>query len=130
VPGRLPTVDVQDLAGDEGGPLEIQDAVDDVADLADPAEGVECRQALVRRGVVYGGLSSTSYALTIDNSGTITASHAIITIAGSYPPTDPKLVLNNTGGSVQGQTIDSNTFGQIRSSLDPRIMQFALKYVF
>ena len=43
VPGGLPTVDVQDLAGDERGPFEIQDAVDDVADLAHPAEGVERR---------------------------------------------------------------------------------------
>ena len=39
--GGLPPVDVQDLAGDERGAFEIQDAVDDVADLAHPAEGME-----------------------------------------------------------------------------------------
>lgn len=42
----------------------------------------------------------------------------------------PTLVLTNTGGSAQGQTIDASTFGQIRTSLDPRILQFAMKYVF
>ena len=34
--GGLAAVDVQDLAGDEGRPLEVEDSVDDVADLARP----------------------------------------------------------------------------------------------
>ncbi len=35
-----------------------------------------------------------------------------------------------TGASLLGLSLAGNTFGQVRQSLDPRIMQFALKYVF
>ena len=35
-----------------------------------------------------------------------------------------------TGASLLGLSLASNTFGQIRAALDPRIMQFAVKYVF
>jgi len=34
------------------------------------------------------------------------------------------------GQGLYTQSFASNTFGQIRQSLDPRILQFALKYVF
>jgi hypothetical protein len=38
--GRLPAVDVQDLAGDERGPLEVEDSPDNVDDLPGATECV------------------------------------------------------------------------------------------
>ncbi len=55
MPGGLPAVDVQDLAGDERGALEVEDPVDHVADLAEPAEWVKAGHALVGGGVVRRG---------------------------------------------------------------------------
>jgi hypothetical protein len=43
VPGRLTAVDVQRLARDERGALEIENALDDVGDLPDAAKRVEAR---------------------------------------------------------------------------------------
>jgi hypothetical protein len=74
-----------------------------------------------------------SFDVSLSRTFAIHESQKIEIRAEAYNLTNsfrPTLVLNGNGGSVQGQTIDSNTFGQIRSSLDPRIMQFALKYVF
>ena len=46
-------------------------------------------------------------------------------VTNSFRPT-----FVTTGASILGLSLAINTFGQIRNSLDPRIMQFALKYVF
>ena len=59
VSSRPTAVDVQRLAGDEGGVFEIEDPVDDVADLAEPANGLEGGHALVGRVVVHGGLDDS-----------------------------------------------------------------------
>ena len=39
VSGGLPAVDMQSFAGDKCGVFEIEDPVDDIADLSDPADG-------------------------------------------------------------------------------------------
>ena len=47
MPSRLPTVDMEDLPGDEGGLLEIENPVDNVADLARATDRVDGGQAVV-----------------------------------------------------------------------------------
>src|SRR5258705_13021771 len=53
--GALAAVDVQDLAGDERGGFEVGDGVDDVADLAHPADRVQTGKDLVGLGRVHRG---------------------------------------------------------------------------
>jgi hypothetical protein len=58
VSSGLTAIDVQDLAGDEAGSVEVEDRVGDVTDLADPADGVEAGHAVVGRAVVLGGFAT------------------------------------------------------------------------
>jgi len=55
VRGGLAAVDVQDLARDKGGLLEVEDAVDHVADVAYPTERVQGFQYRVRIRVMQWG---------------------------------------------------------------------------
>ena len=48
----LAAVDVQGLAGDEGGSFEIEDSLDDVVNLTDTSKGVKGRQGVVRTRVL------------------------------------------------------------------------------
>ena len=48
--GALAAVDVQDLAGHEGGTFEIKDRIDDVLDLAHVADRVQGAERRVRFG--------------------------------------------------------------------------------
>src|SRR3978361_641162 len=45
---------MQDLAGAERRPLEVEDSVKDVTDLTESAEGMKCGEALVGRSVAHG----------------------------------------------------------------------------
>jgi uncharacterized protein GlcG (DUF336 family) len=54
--GGLAPVDVQNLSGDERGAFEIENAVHDVADLADATDGMKRARAFVRCRIVQRGL--------------------------------------------------------------------------
>jgi hypothetical protein len=54
--GGLTPVDVQNLTGDERGAFEMENAVHDVADLADAADGMKRAQAFVRCKIVQRSL--------------------------------------------------------------------------
>src|SRR4051794_311332 len=58
--GALTAVDVQGLAGDERGTFEIEDPVDDIADLAGPTDGVQRSARLVGPGPYVGVLMTPS----------------------------------------------------------------------
>src|SRR6476659_7031857 len=51
----LATIHMQDLAGDEAGILQIEDRVDDVVDLAETTDRMQCRQGVVGRRIVHRG---------------------------------------------------------------------------
>src|SRR6478752_3821809 len=59
MPRALAAVDVQDLARHEGGLLEVQHGVDDVPDVAQPAERMQTSQRIVGGRVVHGCLHYT-----------------------------------------------------------------------
>src|SRR5262249_42736500 len=61
---------------------------------------------------------SLSRAFNVRESQRVEARFEAYKVRNSFRPQNPSAV------------VSQNTFGQIRQSYDPRIMQFALKYVF
>jgi len=61
---------------------------------------------------------SVSRTISVRESQKIEVRGEAFNVTNSFHPFDPTAVLN------------SNTFGQITAARDPRIMQFALKYIF
>jgi hypothetical protein len=59
VSGGLTTVDMQRFAGDERGLFEVENSLDHIADLTQPAEGVKADHALVGRGVMVRSLDDS-----------------------------------------------------------------------
>src|SRR5581483_288834 len=77
------------------------------------------------------GPKSWSFDMALSRRFQILERHALEFRVEAYNVTNSfRPSLATTGASAQGLVLTSNTFGQIRNSLDPRIMQFALKYVF
>lgn len=55
MPSALTAVDVQDLPDDERSVLEVDDRLDDIANLTHPAKRVELGEGFVRLGRVHRG---------------------------------------------------------------------------
>ncbi len=84
----------------------------------------------VGRNSVVGPVS-WSFDMALSRTFRITETQKLELRAEAYNVTNsfrPNLV--TLGQGLTTNSLASNTFGQIRAALDPRIMQFALKYVF
>jgi hypothetical protein len=77
------------------------------------------------------GLSRWDFDMALSRSFQVTEGQRLEVRVEAYNVTNSfRPTFSTTGASLLGLSLASNTFGQIRESLDPRIMQFALKYVF
>ena len=56
VSGSLTAIDVQRLPRDERGPLEIENPIDDISDLAHTTKGVQPTQLRIGQRIVRGSL--------------------------------------------------------------------------
>jgi hypothetical protein len=97
------------------------------AAFALPAEGTIGNVG--RNTVTAPGVWSLDLALS--RTFRLGEAHRLEARAEAYNVTNSFRPTLGTGGQGQfNQSLATNTFGQIRQSLDPRILQFALKYVF
>ena len=82
-----------------------------------------------RNSVVAPG--AWSFDLALSRAFRLSETHRLEARAEAYNVTNSFRPTLGTGNQAQfNQSLATNTFGQIRLSLDPRILQFALKYAF
>ena len=91
--------------------------------------GMDIASVLFARSIQ--GSATWSFDMALSRTFRLAENQRLEVRAEAYNVTNtfrPSIVV--TGASILGVSLASNTFGQIRNALDPRIMQFALKYVF
>ena len=77
------------------------------------------------------GPANWSFDVALSRAFRVTERQRMEVRAEAYNLTNSfRPLLSTTGASLNGLSLALNTFGQIRSAQDPRIMQFALKYIF
>ena len=97
------------------------------AAFAQPATGTLGNSG---RGSIQ-GLPTWSFDLSLSRSFKLHETGRLEVRAEAYNVTNTfRASMPTTGASLLGLSLATNTFGQVRAALDPRIMQFALKYVF
>jgi len=80
------------------------------------------------------GLKTWSFDLSLSRGFRITESQRIevrveaYNVTNSFRPLDPTTGVPGSAGRIVN--LSSGTFGVIRDSMDPRILQFAMKYLF
>lgn len=95
--------------------------------FAQPASGTLGNS---RRGSIRGP-GDWSFDMALARAFRVGESHRLEVRAEAYNVTNSfRPSLPTTGASLLGLSLAGNTFGQIRTAQDPRIMQFALKYIF
>ena len=82
------------------------------------------------RGSLWGP-ANWSFDLALSRAFRVNERQRMEVRAEAYNVTNSfRPLLTTTGASLNGLSLATNTFGQIRGAQDPRIMQFALKYIF
>jgi Carboxypeptidase regulatory-like domain len=96
------------------------------AAFALPALGTEGN---VGRGSIR-GVPIWAFDMGLSRSFSVRESQKLEFRAEAYNVTNSFRAALGGGGNLNSVGLNSNTFGQVRASLDPRIMQFAVKYIF
>jgi hypothetical protein len=92
---------------------------------------VRDQSGAVLPGVDVQGPSTWAFDLSLSRTFRLYENQRLEVRAEAYNVTNSfRPSISTSGSSLLGASLNSSTFGQIHNSLDPRVMQFPLKYVF